>query len=155
VERTGRAVTIYAQHEVIKDLIAARLAASGTILFEAEALAISGYETNQPKIRFRHGGKEDVLEAGFIAGCDGFPGVARTRLPSDRLRIYVRDYPFGWLGILAEAPPGSDELIYANNERGFALLTMRSPTISRLYLQVGHDEDIKNWSDERIWSELH
>ncbi len=151
----GRAVMVYAQQEVVKDLIAARLGYNAPLHFEADAYAIEGADSAHPKVRFRHGGKEHEIDCDFIAGCDGFHGIARHAAPEGKFATFSHEYPFGWLGILAESPPGSDELIYANHERGFALLTMRSPTVSRLYLQVAPDEDIANWSDARIWDELH
>jgi p-hydroxybenzoate 3-monooxygenase len=155
----GKGVTIYSQHEVVKDLIAARLKINGQILFEAENVKISDFEhagdAGRPRIRFRHEGIEQELECDFIAGCDGFHGICRPSVPAEALTIFERVYPFAWLGILAEAAPSMDELIYANSERGFALLSMRSPQISRLYVQCDPDEDIANWSDEEIWQELH
>ncbi len=154
-ELTGRAITVYAQQEVIKDLVEARLAHGGEILFEAEALSLSDIDGPRPRIRFRHNGAEQELDCDFIAGCDGFHGVARAAIPARALAIYERVYPFGWLGILAESKPASEELIYANHDRGFALLSMRSPEISRLYLQCEPDEDLTQWPDERIWEELH
>ena len=149
----GKAITIYAQHEVLKDLIDARLAASGEILFEAEALNLRDIDGN-PKIIFTHRGMTEELECDFIAGCDGFHGICRPAMPSGMLRVREKIYPFAWLGILAQVPPASDELIYTYHERGFALLSMRSPEISRLYLQCSPEEDIANWPDERIWDEL-
>jgi p-hydroxybenzoate 3-monooxygenase len=154
-ELTGRAITIYAQHEVIKDLVAARLAAGGQILFEAEAVSLDGIDSASPRIRYRHSGGEHTLDCDFIAGCDGFHGIARPALPEGALTIYEKVYPFGWLGILAQAAPASEELIYANHERGFALLSMRSPQISRLYIQCHPDENLAEWPDERVWAELH
>ena len=154
VALTGRHVTVYGQHEVVKDLIAARIAAGGAILFEAKALSVEGFESGRPAIRYAHGGAEHRLDCDFIAGCDGFHGIARAAIPAGVLTTYERDYPFGWLGILAEAAPSSEELIYANHANGFALLSMRSPTIGRLYLQCAPDEDAAAWSDDRIWSEL-
>jgi p-hydroxybenzoate 3-monooxygenase len=151
----GKCVTIYAQHEVIKDLIAARLAANGPIIFAAEDVRVHGLENASPTIHFRANGVAEQLHCDFIAGCDGFHGICRTSVPASALQIYDRDYPFGWLGILALAPPSSHELIYANHDRGFALLSMRSTEISRLYLQCEPDEDITLWPDERIWQELH
>ncbi|HWZ97436.1 MAG TPA: 4-hydroxybenzoate 3-monooxygenase [Candidatus Dormibacteraeota bacterium] len=151
----GKGVMIYAQHEVIKDLVAARLAASGQIVFEAQDVCVDRLESEKPVIRFTKDGAQRELECDFIAGCDGFHGVCRDAVPTGVLKAYERDYPFGWLGILAEAPPASHELIYANHERGFALLSMRSPKISRLYLQCAPDEDLNNWPDARIWEELH
>jgi p-hydroxybenzoate 3-monooxygenase len=149
----GKAITIYAQHEVVKDLIDARLAAKGEILFGAEALSLRDIE-NKPKIVFTHQGVTEELACDFIAGCDGFHGICRPGISSSILRVHERIYPFAWLGILAQVPPASDELIYTYHERGFALLSMRSPEISRLYLQCSPDEDIANWSDDRIWDEL-
>ncbi len=150
----GSTVTIYAQHEVIKDLIAARLAAGGEIVFEADAVSIHDFDGPTPKIRYRNDGNLSELSCDFIAGCDGFHGVCRPAVPAGVLTIYDRVYPFAWLGILAEARPSSDELIYAYHERGFALHSMRSPEITRLYLQCAPDEDLDKWPDERIWDEL-
>ena len=150
----GKAITIYAQHEVVKDLVAARLAAGGQIIFEADDVSVDGFETSTPSIRFKAEGKVQELKCDFIAGCDGFHGVCRPSIPPGALTAFEREYPFAWLGILAQAPPSSRELIYAYHERGFALLSMRSPEISRLYLQVPPDEDISNWPDDRIWKEL-
>ena len=149
----GKSITIYAQHEVIKDLVAARLAAGAKILFETEAISIHDVNAN-PRIRFTHAGGTQELECNFIAGCDGFHGICRPAIPVHALQVHERVYPFGWLGILAKVPPASDELIYTYHDRGFALLTMRSPEISRLYLQVDPEEDIAQWPDDRIWSEL-
>jgi p-hydroxybenzoate 3-monooxygenase len=151
----GKSVTIYAQHEVIKDLVAARLAANRPILFETTHVALHALDSTAPYVTFRHNGVSERLDCDFIAGCDGFHGVARAAIPAGILTVYERDYPFGWLGILAEAPPSSKELIYAHHERGFALLSMRSPEISRLYLQCAPEENLDLWPDERIWSELH
>ena len=151
----GKCVTIYAQHEVIKDLIAARLAAKQPIFFEAEDVTVDGLHSVSPVIHFRANGVLETVDCDFIAGCDGFHGICRPSIPAEALAIYDRDYPFGWLGILAQAPPSSHELIYAYHDRGFALLSMRSPEISRLYLQCTPDEDIAQWPDARIWEELH
>ena len=153
-ELTGRAITVYAQHEVVKDLVEARLSAGGRILFEAEGVAIVGFDGEEPRIRFRHGGEECSIQCDYIAGCDGFHGVCRPSVPDGALRFYEKTYPFGWLGILAKAKPASEELIYAHHERGFALLSMRTPEISRLYLQCRPDEDMAEWPDSRIWEEL-
>jgi p-hydroxybenzoate 3-monooxygenase len=150
----GKSVVIYGQTEVVKDLIAARLAQGGDIRFEAEAIALDGLDGAAPSIRFRQGGREQALACDFVAGCDGFHGVCRPAIPQALLKVYERDYPFGWIGILSESPPVSPELIYVNHDRGFALFTMRSPEISRLYLQCEVDEDIANWPDARIWQEL-
>jgi p-hydroxybenzoate 3-monooxygenase len=151
---TGKAVTVYGQTEVTKDLIAARLAAGGTIVFEAEDVSIHDFETDRPKIRFRKDGGAQTLRCDFIGGCDGFHGVCRESVPQDALTVHERTYPFAWLGILAETPPVSPELIYCHHERGFALFSMRSPTLSRLYLQCASDERLDEWPDERIWDEL-
>ena len=150
----GKAITIYAQHEVVKDLVAARLAAGRQIIFEADEVSVHGFETSTPSIRFKAEGKVQELKCDFIAGCDGFHGVCRPSIPTGALTAFEREYPFAWLGILAQAPPSSRELIYTYHERGFALLSMRSQEISRLYLQVPPDEDIPNWPDDRIWKEL-
>ena len=155
-ELTGRRVTIYGQQEVVKDLIALRLGYGAPLVFEAEGVAVHDLEGDRPRITWREaGGAERSLTCDIVAGCDGFHGVCREAFPPDRLRVYERVYPFAWLGILAEAPPASHELIYARHERGFALATMRSPTLSRMYLQCRPDEDLAEWPDERIWEELH
>jgi len=151
----GRAIMVYAQHEVIKDLVAARLAAGGKILFEVKDAAVYDLDSSAPKIRFHHGGALQELECDFIAGCDGFHGITRPSIPSRVRREFSRVYPFGWFGILVEAPPSTDELIYAHHERGFALVSTRSPQIQRLYLQCEPDDELKNWPDSRIWEELH
>jgi len=150
----GKCVTIYAQHEVIKDLVAARLAAGHPILFETAHVELHALQSAHPFVQFVHNGVPERLDCDFVAGCDGFHGVSRAAIPAGVLTTYDRDYPFGWLGILAEAPPSSNELVYAHHDRGFALLSMRSPEITRLYLQCAHDEDLALWSDDRIWSEL-
>ncbi|MFJ6564045.1 4-hydroxybenzoate 3-monooxygenase [Streptomyces sp. NPDC091412] len=150
----GRSVMVYAQTEVCKDLIALQLDEGGPLLFEAEALAVEGAESDRPSIRFRHQGREDVLECDYVVGCDGFWGVARKAVPASLSRVFERTYPFGWLGILADVAPSHDELVYARHDRGFALLSMRSPSVSRLYLQVPADTDAEAWSDEEIWDEL-
>jgi p-hydroxybenzoate 3-monooxygenase len=150
----GKAITIYAQHEVIKDLVSARAAAGGQIFFEAEGVSVHGFDGPTPTIRFQSDDKIQELACDFIAGCDGFHGVCRPSIPTGALTEFDRTYPFAWLGILAQTPPSSNELIYAYHERGFALLSMRSPEISRLYIQVAPDENINNWPDDRIWHEL-
>ena len=149
----GREVRIYGQQEVVKDLIAARLAA-GPLLFEAEAVTLDGIDTAKPAIHFRHKGEQHVLECDVIAGCDGFHGIARPAVPADALTIHDHIFPFGWLGILSESPPLAD-MTYANHDRGFALASRRSPRISRLYVQCTVDEDPERWPDARIWEELH
>jgi p-hydroxybenzoate 3-monooxygenase len=151
----GRAITVYGQHEVVKDLIAARLGAGGAILFEVADVSVHGITTACPTIRFRKDDEGLELACDFIAGCDGYHGVCRPSIPAGVLTAFERGYPFAWLGILAQAPPSSEELIYAHHERGFALHSMRSPAITRLYLQCDADEVLANWSDARIWAELH
>ena len=151
---TGKAVTVYGQTEVTKDLIDARLAASGRIVFEAEDVAVRDFAGDRPRIRFRKDGKTHELRCDFIGGCDGFHGICRQSVPQDALTLYERTYPFAWLGVLAETRPVSDELIYCHHERGFALFSMRSPSRSRLYLQCAPDERLEEWPDERIWHEL-
>jgi p-hydroxybenzoate 3-monooxygenase len=151
---TGRAITVYGQHEVVKDLIAARLEAGQPILFDVEDVSVHGCTTPSPAIRFRHDGETRDLFCDVVAGCDGFHGVCRPSIPAAALAVHERTYPFAWLGILAQAPPSSKELIYAYHERGFALHSMRSPAITRLYLQCRPDEDLAAWPDDRIWSEL-
>lgn len=150
----GRSVMVYAQTEMCKDLIALQLQEGGPLLFEAEVLAVEGADTDAPRIRFRHEGREDVLECAYVVGCDGFWGVARKAIPAGLTRVFERTYPFGWLGILADVPPSHDELVYARHDRGFALLSMRSPAVSRLYLQVPDGTDAAQWDDEAIWDEL-
>jgi p-hydroxybenzoate 3-monooxygenase len=151
---TGKHVMLYSQHEVVRDLIAARLAAGGEIVFEASDVAVHDISTDKPSITYTHAGADTRLDCDIIAGCDGFHGICRQSFPDGMIVEYDREYPFGWLGILAEAPPSKDELIYANHKNGFSLLSMRSPTISRLYLQCAPDEPIENWPDDRIWEEL-
>ena len=150
----GRRITVYGQQEVVKDLIAARLATGRPLLFEVKDVAVGGFESELPTIRFEHEGEEIDLRCDFIAGCDGSHGVCRESIPEGALTVFEREYPFAWLGILAAAPPSNDELIYAYHERGFALHSMRSPTVTRLYLQVRPDEDLDEWPEERIWDEL-
>ena len=154
-ELTGRSITVYGQQEVVKDLIRARLDAGGEIFFAVSGVALAGLDSPSPSIRFVHGGRAQSIECDFIAGCDGSHGVSRAAIAPGVLKEYSRNYPFAWLGILAAAPPTSPELVYAHHERGFALYSMRSPSITRLYLQCAPDEDLARWSDERIWSELH
>jgi p-hydroxybenzoate 3-monooxygenase len=152
---TGKRVTIYGQQEVVKDLIAARLAARLPLFFGAEGIALAGLDSPRPRITYRQDGAEQTLDCDLIAGCDGFHGMCRAAIPPGQLSLHDRVYPFAWLGILAAAPPAAHELIYARHARGFALATMRSPTLSRHYLQVAPDEDLATWSDDRIWAELH
>jgi p-hydroxybenzoate 3-monooxygenase len=150
----GRAITVYGQQEVVKDLIAARLAAGGQICFEASDVSVHDIDTARPRVRFQWEGAEHELECDMIAGCDGFHGVCRPTIPAEALHVYQKDYPFAWLGILAAAPPATHELIYAYHERGFALQSMRSPELSRLYVQCRPGDQIEQWPDERIWREL-
>ena len=154
-ELTGRAITVYAQHEVIKDLVKARLDAGGKLLFEVKDAALYDLDSFSPKIRLHHEGQVKEIAADFIAGCDGFHGVSRPSIPSRHRHEYTRIYPFGWFGILVEAPASTAELIYAHHERGFALVSTRSPQIQRLYFQCDPQDDAKNWPDARIWDELH
>jgi p-hydroxybenzoate 3-monooxygenase len=150
-----RRVYIYGQQEVVKDMITANLAAGVPIIFEAEAREIGGLDGDKAFIRYAVNGVEETLTCDYIGGCDGFHGICREAIPMSIRKDYDRVYPFGWLGILADAPPTSHELIYCQNEeRGFALFTMRSPKVSRCYLQVPPDEDENAWSDDRIWTEL-
>jgi len=152
---TGQVVTVYGQQEVVRDLVAARAATGRPLLFEVSDVAVDGIDSVGPTVRFRDAdGAERVLECDFIGGCDGFHGICRQSFPSGALQLFERVYPFAWLGILADVAPASEELIYANHENGFALLSMRSPTVSRLYLQCAPDENLDAWSDERIWDEL-
>jgi len=151
----GRAITIYGQNEVVKDLLDARAATGRPLLFDVEDVSVDALTSDAPVVRFRKDGETHELACDYIAGCDGFHGICRPSIPDDYLRVYERVYPFGWLGILAEAPPSSGELVYSLHERGFALFSMRSPAITRLYLQCEPDEDLAPWTDERIWSELH
>lgn len=151
---TGRVVTIYGQQEAVKDMIALRLADGLPLLFEVAEVAVHDVATARPRITFRHEGREQAIDCDVIAGCDGFHGICRAAIPPGELTVFDRPYPFAWLGILARAPPMSEELIYARHARGFALATMRSASVSRLYLQCAPEEDPAEWSDDRIWSEL-
>jgi p-hydroxybenzoate 3-monooxygenase len=153
-ELTGRSIVIYGQTEVVKDLIAARVESDLPLLFDAEDVALANIDTDRPRITFRHGRVSEELECDVIAGCDGFHGVSREAMPAGVVRTFEREYPYGWLGILADVAPSIDELVYTHTDRGFALLSLRSPHLSRYYVQVRHDEDVEQWSDERFWSEL-
>ena len=150
----GKAITVYGQNEVVRDLIAARVQTQRPLYFEADRVAVSALDSTTPVVRFHHDGDECDVHCDFIAGCDGFHGICRPSIPDGLLSIYERVYPFGWLGILAEAAPSSDELVYTHHERGFALFSMRSPSLTRLYLQVPPDEPIEEWSDDAIWREM-
>lgn len=153
-ELTGKAVTVYGQNEVMKDLIKARLAAGAAIEFEVEKVSIDKLDSEQPLVRYEKDGVSHEITCDYIAGCDGFHGICRPSVPQGALTTYEKIYPFGWLGILADAAPSQEELVYMNHDRGFALFSMRSPEVTRLYLQCDPEEDIKEWSDERIWTEL-
>ncbi|MEV1286455.1 4-hydroxybenzoate 3-monooxygenase [Micromonospora sp. NPDC049679] len=153
---TGRSITVYGQQEVVKDLIAARIAAQGDLRFEVSDVTLHDVDGNEPRVTFRDAdGTAQEVRCDAIAGCDGFHGVSRSAVPAGLVTAYEQTYPFAWLGILAETPPSHDELIYCYHERGFALHSMRSPQVTRLYLQVAPDERIEDWSDARIWDELH
>jgi p-hydroxybenzoate 3-monooxygenase len=150
----GRRVWVYAQTEVVKDLIALQLKDGAPLFFEAEVRAVEGADTDRPTIRYLHRGREQALTCDYVVGCDGFHGVARSAFPDGVQRVYERTYPYSWLGILADVAPSCDELIYAHSPRGFALHSMRSPAVSRLYLQVPNGAEPADWPDERIWDEL-
>ena len=151
----GRTITIYGQNKVVADLVEARLAAGGPLLYEVEDVAVRDLASDRPSISFTSGGADEVLECDVIAGCDGFHGVCRPSVPEGAIIEFERVYPFSWLGILATVAPSTDELIYAYHPRGFALHSLRSPEISRLYVQVPAGEDLADWPDDRIWAELH
>ena len=154
-ELTGKAVTVYGQQEVVKDLITAALVAGTPIEFDVKHVSIHGIGDDAPSIHYRDAqGNAHELECDFIAGCDGFHGISRPSFPAGVIRTFERDYPFAWLGILAQSPPPSHELIYVHHDRGFALFSMRTPQVTRMYLQCAPDEDIAHWPDERIWAEL-
>ena len=150
----GRAITVYGQHEVVRDLIDARMGAGLPLYFETPAARICEIGTAHPAIEYVDAGERKQLRCDFVAGCDGFHGVSRAAIPSSALRTYERTYPFAWLGILADAAPTSDELVYCLHDHGFALFSMRSPTVTRLYLQCDPNTDIAEWPDDRIWREL-
>ena len=154
MELTGKCVTVYGQQEVVKDLIARRLADGGDIRFECGRVSLENVATEKPRIHVNRDGQRDEILCDYIAGCDGFHGISRGALPEGALTIFERAYPFAWLGILAAAAPSREELVYMHHPRGFALYSMRSPQVTRLYLQCAPDEDIAQWSDDRIWSEL-
>ena len=151
---TGKSVTVYGQTEITRDMIAARLASGGELVFEAADVELLDVTGQRPRVHYTHAGTTHEIACDFIAGCDGFHGVSRCTIPDDVRRDFERVYPFGWLGVLADVPPLARELVYANHERGFALCSMRSPSRSRYYVQCGLDEDIANWSDDRFWDEL-
>jgi p-hydroxybenzoate 3-monooxygenase len=150
----GLSITIYGQQEVVKDLIRARLEADGRILFEAGAESVEDPDTDSPKIRFLQDGQREEISCDYVAGCDGSFGVCRSGIPEDARTEYTRTYPFGWFGILVEGPPSTEELIYTLHDRGFALVSTRSPEVQRLYFQCDPQDDVEEWPDERIWDEL-
>lgn len=150
----GSSVMVYGQTEVTRDLMEARAAAGAVTLYEAENVQPHDLESDSPYLTFEHNGETVRLDCDYIAGCDGYHGISRQSIPKDRIKEFEKIYPFGWLGMLSDTPPVSDELIYANHERGFSLCSMRSATRSRYYLQVPLDEKVENWSDERFWEEL-
>lgn len=150
----GKTITVYGQHEVVKDLIATRLSRGDQIFFDVAGVQLDGIATSQPRIYFRYQDQSHEVTCDWVAGCDGYHGVSRGSIPSGELTVFEKTYPFAWLGILAEAAPSWEELIYGNHEHGFALFSMRSPKITRLYLQCRPDEDLAKWSDERIWENL-
>jgi p-hydroxybenzoate 3-monooxygenase len=151
----GKAITVYAQHEVIKDLVKARVETGGEILFGVSDVSLHGVDTDKPMIRFTQNGEQRELGCDFIAGCDGSQSMSRSSIPENKRSQYQRVYPFGWFGILVEAPPSSEELIYAQHERGFSLVSTRSADVQRLYFQCDPKDSVDNWSDDRIWAELH
>jgi p-hydroxybenzoate 3-monooxygenase len=153
-ELIGRTVTVYGQTEVTRDLMQARDASGAKTIYEAEHVSLHDFDSDKPKVRYLKDGVEHELACDFIAGCDGYHGVARASVPGGSVRTFERVYPFGWLGILVDRPPVAEELIYAHHERGFALCSMRSPTRSRYYVQVPADEKVQEWSDDRFWGEL-
>ena len=150
----GKCVTIYPQHEVIRDLVKARLDAGGTILFSASKTSLHGLDSERPSIRFEHEGESRTIQCDYVAGCDGTHGMSRASIPAGAVACHERVYPLGWFGILCEAPPSSDELVYALHERGFALASTRSPTIQRMYFQCDPADRVEDWPDGRIWAEL-
>jgi len=151
---TGSAVSVYGQTEVTRDLIEARMKASGKLIFEAADVAVENIGGAGPKVRYRKDGKIVELDCDFIAGCDGYHGICRRSIPADQLQTFEKIYPFGWLGLLADVPPAAHELVYSNHERGFALCSMRSPSRSRYYVQCDLDDKVEAWSDDRFWDEL-
>ncbi len=155
LDLTGKAITVYPQHEVIIDLVAARMAAGGDLRFEVSEVALHDIDTAKPSVTFVHGGEAQRIDADFVIGADGFHGVSRPMIPPGTREDFQRVYPFGWFGILVESAPSSDELIYAQHERGFALVSTRSPTVQRLYFQCDPHDKVEAWSDDRIWAELH
>jgi p-hydroxybenzoate 3-monooxygenase len=151
----GRTITVYGQQEVVKDLVASWAMLDGDLFFGAEALSLAGLQSNEPVVRYRYQGEERELRCDIVAGCDGFHGISRQAIPQGSLSEYIQNYPFGWVGILAQVAPSTKELIYARHERGFALHSLRSTELSRLYVQCEPNDVIENWPDRRIWNEMH
>ena len=151
----GRAITVYGQNEVVRDLITARRAAGGRVVFDAESVTLSDLTSDRPRIDLGTADGTESIVCDYVAGCDGFHGVCRASLSTSSIQTYDRAYPFAWLGILADAAPSSHELVYSLHERGFALFSMRTTSVTRLYLQCSPDDSVENWSDDRIWNELH
>ncbi|MBA3636719.1 MAG: 4-hydroxybenzoate 3-monooxygenase, partial [Rubrobacteraceae bacterium] len=150
----GLSITIYGQQEVVKDLVRARLEAGGKVLFDTEAASVYDLDTESPRIHFFQDGEEEEISCDYVAGCDGSLGVCRTGIPENARTEFTRTYPFGWFGILVEGPPSTEELIYTLHDRGFALVSTRSPEVQRLYFQCNPQDDVEEWPDERIWAEL-
>ena len=150
----GKTITVYGQTEVVKDLIEARLGTGRPLEFDVDDVRVEEIESERPRVLYTHEGTRHSLECDVVAGCDGFHGVCRPTIPAGALRAFTREYPFGWLGILTAVAPSNDELVYAHHERGFALLSLRSPELGRLYVQCRPNEDIAAWPDDRIWDEL-
>jgi p-hydroxybenzoate 3-monooxygenase len=151
---TGSAVTVYGQTEVTKDLMEARTAAGATLVFETGDVSVEGFERNHPIVRYAHQGRTHELSCDYVVGCDGYHGICRRSVPPAAIQTFEKVYPFGWLGLLADVPPATHELIYSNHARGFALCSMRSPTRSRYYVQCGVGETLEEWPDTRFWDEL-
>jgi p-hydroxybenzoate 3-monooxygenase len=151
---SGRAITVYGQNEIVRDLIAARRASGGQVIFDAEDVAIAALDADQPRLQFRTRETDHTFVCDYIAGCDGFHGISRAAIPSSCAHAFERVHPFAWLGILAQAAPASPELVYCLHDDGFALFSMRSTGVTRLYLQCAPDERLEAWPDERIWCEL-
>jgi p-hydroxybenzoate 3-monooxygenase len=151
---TGKTVTVYGQTEVTHDLMDARAEIGASTIYEAADVSLHDIESDRPRVRFRANGRVEEIECDYVGGCDGFHGVSRRTIPEEKLRSFERVYPFGWLGILVEKPAVSQELIYTNHERGFALCSMRSTTRSRYYLQCRLDEHIEDWPDDKFWEEM-
>src|SRR5512134_1377851 len=150
----GKTITVYGQNEVVRDLIDARVETGRPLYFEADGVSVGALDSDRPVIHFEHDGQAHELRCDFVAGCDGFHGICRPSIPAGVLNEFSREYPFGWLGILAAVAPSNEELVYAHHARGFALLSLRSPELSRLYVQCRPDEDLAEWPDDRIWEEL-